>query len=180
MSRRTRIARASAGLLVAAFAAGVCASMPSTVLTPDWRGRHFLGMVLPESWEFFTRDPQSPSLILLHGDGAASFDRVDSLPQTRPENLLGLSRNQRSQDTEKVILADQVSAWTDCGGALPTACVREAKAGPEVRVRGAQRHPSFCGQYVIAEQRTTPFNYRDLTSQESQLTKAAFVRIDCQ
>lgn len=136
-------------------------------------------MLLPESWEFFTRDPQSPSLVLFRSDATTSFARADSLPQTRAENLLGLSRNQRSQDTKKVILADQVSAWIDCGGALPAECVLEAKEGPEILVRGAEWHPSFCGRFVIAETKTTPFNYRDLTSQESHLLKAAPIRIDC-
>jgi antimicrobial peptide system SdpA family protein len=166
-------------VLVAFLGAGVLASIPTTVLTSGWSEKSYVQLLLPESWQFFTRDPKTPAFVLYERHNRSAFARADTLPQTNPENAFGLSRNQRAQDTEKVLLAQGVSSWVQCGGSRSGACLLAAEKKTAVEVPGASGDPHFCGEFVLAEQETTRFNYREISDEALRVTQAVHIEVDC-
>ncbi len=181
-SSRELTALASAALAAVVLAvpllAGVLASLPATVLTESWPSKSVVQASVPESWEFFTRDPKQAGLTMFSQTTRDTFQVAGTLPQTRPENLFGLSRNQRSQDTEKAILADAVTKWTKCSSTSAGACLTAAHSAPAQKVKPAT--PSnFCGDYVLASQATTHFVYRDLEPTGFSIDAAAHIEIEC-
>lgn len=163
--------------IAAVWLTSVLAALPATVITSSWDGRMQVRALLPQAWAFFTRDPQTPSIVLYAADGG--MDRADSLPQTEAANAFGISRSQRSQDTEKVFFVEAVTSWTQCGGMAPEDCVAAAASAPATTVDGVERSPNFCGEFVVATRETTPFNYRDVTDLDYRLTQAAAVIVEC-
>lgn len=163
--------------LVGVMLLGVFAAMPTTVLTQHWTGKARIGATVPESWQFFTRDPETVSYVL-YRDGEHAH-RLDTLPQSSASNLFGLSRNQRSQDTEKAILASKASQWFTCGGMAPNECLRSSREEPAQKVPGLRRAPNFCGDALLAIQKPRPFVYRNLSSEEYSIDKVAHLRISC-
>ncbi|MDJ0376261.1 SdpA family antimicrobial peptide system protein [Cryobacterium sp. PH31-L1] len=161
--------------------AGVFAAMPTTVLSEDWKSRAEVGTVFPESWEFFTRDPSSIALVVYDDTSARRGEILaeGTLPQTNIQNGLGLSRNQRSQDTEKAILASRTSDWVECGGMVSVDCLKAAAHESTQVVTPSKGSPNFCGSYVIAEQSPVPYAYRNVTNETIQVTKAAHIEISC-
>lgn len=156
----------------------VVAALPATVVTSSWAQRTQVRVVLPQSWAFFTRDPQTPSLVL-YRSGRGRAERADTLPQTSLANGLGLSRSQRSQDTEKAILASEVTDWVDCSALDAVDCLTRVGTHAAQEVSGVRRDPNFCGTYVLALRQTTPFNYRRASRLEAQPTRAAKIAVRC-
>jgi hypothetical protein len=71
------------------------------------------GLPFPQAWAFFTKSPQSPSILAYKNESGNVWIRLDTLPQSEPSNLYGLSRNQRAQPTELAILASETT-FTKC------------------------------------------------------------------
>lgn len=169
-------------VLGTALGAGVLAAMPTTVLTEDWgHSRTVIGTVLPESWQFFTRDPTTAALVMYDVDAAQSgrFMTRGTLPQTSPDNAYGLTRNQRAQDTEKAVLATASSSWVDCGGMRANECLIEAAEQEPEQVAGTERAPFFCGDFLLVEQSPVPYPYRDSTDETVQVLRATRIETSC-
>jgi antimicrobial peptide system SdpA family protein len=164
------------------WAAALFTALPTTVL--DARsasgGRPVISTLIPQGWSFFTRDPQSPSLVIYDVGPGGQIIRAGTLPQTRPENLGGLSRNQRSQDTEKSLLARSVTEWSTCDGEGFEACASRVLALPADVVVSDATEPNFCGEYLLVLQAVTPFAFRHATSGEIQAEEMAHVDVECE
>ena len=168
--------------LGAALGAGVLAAMPTTVITEDWgASRVAVNTVFPESWQFFTRDPTTASLVIYDVDEATKGNLVveGTLPQTSASNSFGISRNQRSQDTEKAVLANEATSWVECGGMKAAECLKVASSTSSELVDAAERTKHFCGDLVIAEQTPVPFAFRNSTDERVQILKATRIETRC-
>ena len=163
------------------WAAALFAALPTTVLDArSFSGdRPVISMLIPQGWSFFTRDPQSPSLVIYDLGPGDQITRAGTLPQTRPENLGGLSRNQRSQDTEKSLLARSVTEWSTCEGEDFEACASRALILPADVVVSDATEPNFCGEHLLVLQAVTPFAFRHATSGEIQAEEMAHIDIEC-
>lgn len=174
--------RRAVGALVAvvclgtAWSLSLAAAMPTTVLTASWGERDRIRTVLPQSWAFFTRDPRTPALQMFATDG--SGDRVDGLPQSRAANGWGIRRGQRSQDTEKVLLAERTSAWTVCAAGRE-ACLAEALRSAPERVPGAKVAPHFCGGHLLAWTEPVSFLFLHEGQDVDHLIRVAHVAVLC-
>lgn len=176
--RKAVIAFATTFLALAMlWLASVLAALPATVVTSSWNERMQVRALLPQAWAFFTRDPQTPAIVLY--EVGTDLVRADSLPQTEAANSFGISRSQRSQDTEKVFFVEAVTNWTECGAMIPRDCVAAAEEASTTVVVGVQRAPNFCGDYVVATRETTPFNYRHVSEIGYRLTQTAAVTVEC-
>lgn len=153
--------------------------MPKNVLTVGWEDQPYAKALLPQAWAFFTRDPKSESLILFDDQSPSLDKRADSLPQTSSQNYFGLTRNQRSQDTEKALLSKETSNWTECGGMTTNECLEEAALASPARVSGANRSPNFCGDYILALVEPVRFNFRESTDETHVANKAAHIEVEC-
>jgi antimicrobial peptide system SdpA family protein len=168
-------------ILVSLFVYSVVVALPKTVLTTqvDVGEKTRVGQVFPQGWSFFTRDPQSTALVLL-SDEPDDAVRVDGLPQTLPRNAFGLTRNQRSQDTEKAAYANDALEWVECGGMLADACLGLARDAAAERVAAVPGDPNFCGKFLLAAQKPVPFLFREHTEQDVLVERVAHVDVDCE
>ena len=169
-------------VLGTALGSGVLAAMPTTVLTENWgQSRAVIGALLPESWEFFTRDPTTAALVMYDVEAAKNgqFLKRGTLPQTTRENAFGLSRNQRAQDTEEAVLANVSNSWVDCGGMRASECLMYAATQAPDEIEGVEHAPFFCGDFLLAEQSPVPFPYRDSTSETVQVLRATRITTTC-
>lgn len=168
--------------LGAALGAGILAAMPTTVITEDWgASRAAISAVLPESWQFFTRDPTTASLVVYDVDEATKGRLVveGTLPQTSASNLFGISRDQRSQDTEKAVLANESTSWVECGGMKAAECLAVASSTGSELVDAAERTQHFCGDHILAEQAPVPFAFRNSTDETVQVLRATRIEARC-
>lgn len=151
-------------LLLALLLSGIFYSFPSNVV--DQRdgstGRWFFSQLLPESWAFFTKPPDSPEFSVFKID----HDGINSallFPHSRKENLYGISRKQRAQGPEMANLAAQVKKeqWTNCEE-LEVDCVSHVhNEGKKVSVENPAPSPSLCGEVIVAETVPVPWSYRE-------------------
>jgi len=169
-------------VLGAAIGAGVLAAMPTTVITEDWgASRALIGTVLPESWQFFTRDPTTPSLVVYDVDEGAKghLAQEGTLPQTSASNMFGITRNQRSQDTEKAVLANESTAWVECGGMKASECLKATSSASPESIDAPKRTRHFCGDLILAEQAPVPFAFRNSTDETIHVLKATRIETRC-
>lgn len=164
------------------WGAALCAALPTTVLdtTPVDNSRPAISGVIPQGWSFFTRDPQLASLVIYTIDPGERIARAGTLPQARPENLGGLSRNQRSQDTEKALIASSITEWSECDGRKLEECAAEALRLPAEVVVLDATNPHFCGEHLLVLQAVVPFAFRHATSAEIQVEQMVLVDIACE
>jgi len=172
---------AAATLILTGMLAGVLGAMPTTVLTQDKSWKVAATAFVPESWSFFTKDPDSAALMALRPDATdiSQENRLDPLPQSLAINGFGISRTQRSYDTEKALYAGKVSDWVDCGGMSNAQCITAAEETPAQRLEAAKGAPKLCGEWLLAQAHVVPYAYREMTSYESKADKAAKVTVKC-
>lgn len=164
------------------WAAALLAALPTTVLDAHSTsgGRPAVSMFVPQGWSFFTRDPQTPSLVIYDVGPENQIGRAETLPQARSENLGGLSRNQRSQDTEKSLLATSVTKWSTCDDGGFEACASGALALPAETVISGAKWPNFCGEHLLVLEAITPFAFRHATPAETRAQEMAYVDVECE
>jgi len=172
---------AMATIIVTAFFAGVLGAMPATVLSQDRTSKVTTVAFVPESWSFFTKEPDPTALIALvsTADGLEQKDRLEPLPQSLASNGFGISCTQRSYDTEKALYAGKVQNWIDCGGMTNSECVSAAKAGEAQALDSAKGAPNLCGQWLLVQVHVVPYASREVTPYERQAYKAAKVSVRC-
>lgn len=159
----TRSAVAGAGtivLVLVVLAVSIFFSLPSNVLSARNASplRVLSARLLPQSWAFFTKPPSDPEVIpyRVGADGSLTFASL--LPNSKADNLYGLSRRQRAQGPEIASMANEVDNWTSC----PTeTCVEEvAAAGPAQSLRNGSKVPTLCGPIVLVETKPVPWAFR--------------------
>ncbi|MFE1384363.1 SdpA family antimicrobial peptide system protein [Streptomyces sp. NPDC058740] len=168
-------------LLVGVLLAGsVFFSLPSNVLSTRDGGdlRALSARVLPQSWAFFTKPPSDPEFVpyLVSDDGVSP---ASELPNSRPENLYGLTRRQRAQGPEVANMANQVRTWRNCEeieGDCPTVV---AQASAPVAVENSSPVPTLCGRVVLVETRPVPWKFRERYEGWRLDKRAALVEATC-
>ncbi|MFI8266628.1 SdpA family antimicrobial peptide system protein [Streptomyces sp. NPDC085665] len=173
---------AAGGLLVVAIllAGSVFFSLPSNVASTRDGGalRKLSAGFLPQSWAFFTKPPSDPEFVpyLVSDDGVTYASR---LPNSRPENLYGLSRRQRAQGPEIAAMANQVRTWQNCEDAAGDCPLEVAGSGERVSVTNTSSVPTLCGTLVLVETRPVPWKIRDKYDGWRLDTRAALVEATC-
>ncbi|MFJ3876585.1 SdpA family antimicrobial peptide system protein [Streptomyces sp. NPDC090077] len=168
-------------LLVGALLAGsVFFSLPSNVLSTRDGGdlRALSARVLPQSWAFFTKPPSDPEFVpYLVSDGDVVHAAL--LPNSRAENLYGLTRRQRAQGPEVAAMANQVRTWRNCEE-IEGDCPAVVAGAPEaVPVENSSPVPTLCGRVVLVETRPVPWEFRDRYEGWRLDKRAAVVEAKC-
>lgn len=155
-------------------------SWPVNVLTDKTasglRGETDLSLPFPQAWAFFTRSPQSVSVLAYRNDSGNLWIRLDTLPQSEPANIYGFSRNQRAQPTELAYLAS-MATFTTCDGYLSECLAREG--GVSQRLRNPTNGQFFCGTMRLVNQVPVKWGYRDLVSEDTRVISFADVDVSC-
>ncbi|MBZ4319756.1 SdpA family antimicrobial peptide system protein [Streptomyces huiliensis] len=176
------LASAAGGLVVVGIllAGSIFFSLPSNVLSTRDGGylRSLSARLMPQSWAFFTKPPNDPELVpyVVSGDDVAY---AAHLPNSRSDNLYGLTRRQRAQGPEVAGMANQVRAWKDCEelkGDCPAAVA--GSSAPET-VTNSSPVPTLCGRLVLVETRPVPWKFRDRYEGWRLDKKAALVEAKC-
>ncbi|RSS45609.1 SdpA family antimicrobial peptide system protein [Streptomyces sp. WAC07061] len=178
---RVLVSAAGGVLLVGALLAGsVFFSLPSNVLSTRDGGdlRALSARLLPQSWAFFTKPPSDPEFVpYLVSDGGVAPAAL--LPNSRAENLYGLTRRQRAQGPEVAAMANQVRTWRDCEG-IDGDCPAVVAGSPgAVSVENTSPVPTLCGRVVLVETRPVPWKFRDRYEGWRLDKKAAVVEATC-
>ncbi|WP_372410820.1 SdpA family antimicrobial peptide system protein [Streptomyces luteireticuli] len=168
-------------LLVGALLAGsIFFSLPSNVLSTRDGGdlRALSARFLPQSWAFFTKPPSDPEFVpyTVSGDGVAYASR---LPNSRADNLYGLTRRQRAQGPEVANMANQVREWKDCEELEGDCPAVVAGSSAPVSVTNPSPVPTLCGRLVLVETRPVPWKFRDKYKGWRLDKKAALVEAKC-
>lgn len=169
-------------VLGAVWCTAISEAMPRTVMHAD-RTEEFRPLVsgmIPQGWSFFTRDPQSAALVLYELDERGGLSPAGSLPQTSWANGGGISRDQRSQDTEKSLLAGSVGRWEDCAGEAPAVCSTRFSDGEAEQVVPLAKVPNFCGRYLLVVQSPRPFAFRNYGQAGAVAERAALLDVLCE
>jgi antimicrobial peptide system SdpA family protein len=156
----------------------VGASWEDNVLQPTTtKGVRFdLQVLVPQGWAFFTRSPQEKTVVP-YKRVDNRWARADSLPQSRSENLFGLSRHQRTQGTELGFLASLVPSYADCQGYL-TECLAEPTASVW-KIANPTNTRHFCGAIRIVQQEPVKFAYRNSTPEQVRVESFADLEVTC-
>lgn len=141
--------------------------------------------VMPEGWAFFTRSPldENPNAYVAGSMGAP--ESLIQLPNTRAENLFGLSRNGRSQGVEVAGLAGQVNEddWIECDRTLTIEeCLRHVRAESDepMSIDNAVPGPVLCEKMILTNEVAVPFAYRNLTTERTKIVRATLVDASCE
>ncbi|GAA2911248.1 hypothetical protein GCM10020221_03760 [Streptomyces thioluteus] len=173
---------AAVGLLVVGslLAGSIFFSLPSNVLSTRDGGdlRALSARFMPQSWAFFTKPPSDPEFVpyTVSGDGVAYASR---LPNSRADNLYGLSRRQRAQGPEVANMANQVRAWKNCEEMEGDCPAVVAGSSAPVAVTNPSPAPTLCGRLVLVETRPVPWKFRDAYKGWRLDKKAALVEAKC-
>ncbi|MFI1302349.1 SdpA family antimicrobial peptide system protein [Streptomyces sioyaensis] len=133
---------------------------------------------MPQSWAFFTKPPSDPEFVpyTVSGDGVAY---AAQLPNSRADNLFGLTRRQRAQGPEVAYMANQVRAWKNCEETAGDCPAVVAGSSAPTSVTNSSPVPSLCGRLVLVESRPVPWKFRDKYEGWRLDKKAALVEAKC-
>jgi antimicrobial peptide system SdpA family protein len=171
----------TASVMAAALLMSVLVALPPTAISGDLSASFRLGYsaVISQGWNFFTRDMQSINYGVYSTSTTDEFGSMLTTPQTRVENLWGLSRTQRAQGPEIAILAAEVDAWKECES-LRIACVSEAEGTQGQRMVNGSLLPTLCGRVILTQERTSPWSYRAFAGANSPVVEQyAFIDAEC-
>lgn len=167
-------------VLIAFFGVSVFYSLPSNALSTRDGGaaRTVVVTLFPQGWAFFTRDPDSESIVAytVHGDTLTS---AMFTPQTRASNWSGLSRTQRAQGPELAFAAAASGneAGSDCEGLLSD-CAPVYLRLPPVQYSNTSPTPTVCGDIVLVRQQVPPWSFRS-SGEEPRVSFGQHLDIRC-
>ena len=167
------------GVICLALAATVFASWPANVIA-EQRPQGFqadVRLTLPQTWAFFTRSPEVSSVVPYRQDVDGKWQRVDTLPQSSPANLLGLSRNQRAQGTELALITGQVRKLRPCADYLSRCLSRQSNAVEQIE--NPDSHPFFCGRMRLVLQEPVKWSFRNETPEGIRAISFVDVELTC-
>ncbi|WP_408907051.1 SdpA family antimicrobial peptide system protein [Streptomyces atratus] len=176
------LASAAGGILLVGvlLAGSIFFSLPSNVLSTRDGGdlRVLSARFLPQSWAFFTKPPSDPEFVpyVVSDEGVAYAAR---LPNSRSDNLYGLTRRQRTQGPEVASMANQVQAWKDCEEIEGDCPAVVAGSSVPTSVTNSSPVPTLCGRLVLVESRPIPWKFRDRYEGWRLDKKAALVEAKC-
>lgn len=166
----------SLAVLIPCFGLSIYAGWPSNVLNPAGGDpvRTYVAMSVPQGWAFFTKPADDPEI------GAYDVDTGRSIlatPQTKIENLFGLSRTQRAQGPELASLASQATNWVECD-LRSHGCAKPGIDELPDKVRNDAFVRTVCGEVVLTSERPTPWAYREF-GRQSKVEQRAYLNVDC-
>ncbi|WP_396823050.1 SdpA family antimicrobial peptide system protein [Mycetocola sp. BIGb0189] len=156
----------------------VAASYPSNVLKPSSNPQilSFVSAVFPQGWAFFSKDPQDIEIVA-YRPTASGLTSLQTTPQSKVENLWGLTRTQRAQGPELAALSTDAT-WVECTpGDLPQACY--TKSNRLERIKTPVPHPSLCGDVILLQEKPVAWSFRELVDGPHTAERIAYVTIDC-
>lgn len=173
--------------LFAIFCLSVLSSLPSNIILDkgeDGKFRQVTLSIFPQGWSFFTKSPADPNISVMTMNEDSSLDHsIMKLPQSKSENLFGISREQRAQGPEIATIANTVPAeeWVDCELDMSMEeCAVRFKGSETTRiVLNETTVKTICGEVIIAEVRTPSWAYRDLYETSDQPLRATQVISKC-
>lgn len=114
-----------------------------------------LQVLLPQGWNFFTKDARSPRMQYYRTNGG-SWTSINLGPNSRPTNAFGLNRQARGQGVEAGLLLQSIpdSSWMDCAAPAPE-CLSEAALADTVR--NPSPSPSLCGTVGVVRRPPVPW-----------------------
>jgi len=174
-----------AGLIGAAGIASLAATLPSNIVwerTQLPAVRAVLNTLAGQNFAFFTRSPETDQIDVYRIDpGGAVGPSLLTTPQTKADNMFGLSRTQRAQGPElaNLIRAMPSDAWIDCTDLERGACLDVVAHHPKMLLRNTSPVPTVCGQVALSVESTTKWAYRRLTDDRYTIGRVAAADIDC-
>jgi len=112
--------------------------------------------VAPEGWQFFTKDPQDPTIVPYRlEDGRWTSAQLQG--SLHLSTIFGLDRIARVQGVELGIVTSQIpeNAWLPCK-ISPGTCLQKIPA--ELTVHDVQPYPTLCGDVGFANQAPVPWS----------------------
>ena len=177
-----RIARrafwVSAGVLGLVLLSSVVAAFPANVLKPTNNpgALTVVSEVFPQGWAFFTKDPQDVEFVA-YRPTEGGLESLLATPQSRAENLWGLSRTQRAQGPELVALGNDAT-WVECvSGQVPLDCYEQG--ADYVPTVNPMTHPTLCGDVVLVEEKPVAWSFRNMVKGTHTAERVAYESIEC-
>jgi antimicrobial peptide system SdpA family protein len=89
------------------------AAVPNNPLSPSKLFTLRAKMLLPEAWNFFTRDPREEKVFIYSIDSLGRSNPIESWPNNSLNNLLGIRRTARAVGTDYGMILSKVpdSMW---------------------------------------------------------------------
>ncbi|MFV0534716.1 MAG: SdpA family antimicrobial peptide system protein [Cumulibacter sp.] len=119
---------------------------------------------MPQGWAFFTKPPDDPEFHAYRVGDDGKIESASVYPNSRAENLFGISRLQRTQGPEMALLARAAKSknWLDCLE-LPQGddCLIAASQSDPIRLDSPTHIPTLCGRILIAETAPVPWPFRN-------------------
>ncbi len=140
-------------------------TMPSNVVSVRDGGpaRTLFGTLMPQSWSFFTKAPDSPELTAYFvREGGAFVESASEFPNSRADNLFGFARDHRSQGPEMALLSFVDTSWQECSAlTVSEDCLVVAMTELQPTVaKNTSPDPTLCGEILLSETRPVPWTYR--------------------
>lgn len=139
----------------------------------------FFVKLAPESWKFFTRDPQDQRIWLYVKDEAGAWQPANLGPNGRLSQRLGASRRARAQGVEAGLLLAALSpeAWTSCDGES-SACLDRSSPPPAVHATTTPA-PSLCGDVGFVVRKPLPWAWANHPDRHRMPARVARLRVSC-
>jgi antimicrobial peptide system SdpA family protein len=185
-SRERRLGALALGVLAAAgllASYAVHASMPTNpIRLPFERALAPIFVALaPESWKFFTRDPQE-ARYWVYVRRAQRWESANLGPNGRASNWFGASRVGRAQGLELGIIleesGDPETFWTTCDAAERSACLDRAETVPYT-LTSSSPAPTLCGEIGLVHQQFLPWAWAKHPERNRMPMRVLKVRVTC-
>lgn len=154
----------------------VHASMPFNPVRLPYAHALDIRAVLPQGWNFFTRDAREPDLLFFGRTPAGEWRSLSIGPNSNAATWFGARRTARAQGIESGLLVSHLSGapWSGCA-TEPTACLERTKLAAEVT--NISPDPTLCGDVGFARQEPLPWAWSG--SKTIMPSKVMRVRIKC-
>ncbi|WP_298251975.1 SdpA family antimicrobial peptide system protein [uncultured Arthrobacter sp.] len=158
------------------------ASLDATVLDPPGldEKRVEIMSVAPQGWSFFTKSPRDPQIEPFAASDS-TLESVAGFPNTRAENLFGLSRHGRSQGVETALLMAALpdANWITCDSPALDTCAEDLMSSTLHPVTNTVPSPSLCGEIVLVESTPVAWSYRDHTELSESAESGLRMDVKC-
>jgi antimicrobial peptide system SdpA family protein len=176
--------RAGAAFLLSASGAALLAlysaqpALPPNPLRLPFAQRMETGLLLPQGWKFFTRDPQEERILVFTRNRGGRWRPATLGPIARPANRFGVSRIPRAQGVETGLLMSRMSKrdWRDCA-TRPEECLRSAPAVRNLRNRSPR--PTLCGAVGLVLQKPVPWAWSRADEEIVMPSRVARLEVLC-
>lgn len=147
----------------------IMSTLPSAAIKPNKQTQLIINQLYPQSWGFFSKDPESEILNVYD----AHFSKVLDWPNNKIKHLFGLNRIGRGQGIELSFIFPQLPTkdkWEDFkGNENPDDFIFH-------KVKNKVKHPTLEGKYIITYEKVTPWAWAKYT--DKKRSKVKYIGID--